>query len=346
MKRHDHQPPAGLQHALGCHKRQMQFVQFRVDEDSQALEGARRRMNLVRFASHHLADDIGQRLRGRDRRFLARRHDGARHGPGMALFAENIDDVSKIGLGGLRHDIRRRRPVMAHPHVERTAEPEREAARRLIELHRGHADIHHDAVHRRRTLRRADVCKIGESVLDQGQPAAGPIDQIESAGNGRPVAVDADDPGSRDSEDRAAVAAGAEGRVDIDATVPDIEHFDRLAAENGDMAWRSRAHAPSPGVFQPAKWKMDANGPIAPQISALRQAFPAKKPRTGTIAASGPASRPLISGRNLLGCHGISSAKEGLGRPQPGSALHHLVTALSVKKALMIGCGFCVLSIR
>src|SRR5258705_7428017 len=75
-------------------------------------------------------------------------------------------------------------------------------------------------------------------------------------------------------------------------------------------------------------------------------AFPAEKPRTGTIAASGPTARPLSSGRNLLGCHGISSAKEGLGRPQPGSALHHLVTALSVKKALMIGCGFCALSIH
>src|SRR5437879_12097949 len=103
------------------------------------------------------------------------------------------------------------------------------------------------------------------------------------------------------------------------------------------MAWRSRAHAPSPGVFQPAKWKMDANGPIAPQISALRRAFPAKKPRTGTIAASGPASRPLISGRNLLGCHSMSSAREDLGSPQPGSALHHVVTALRVQKAWMIG---------
>jgi hypothetical protein len=85
---------------------------------------------------------------------------------------------------------------------------------------------------------------------------------------------------------------------------------------------------------------MDANGPIAPQISALRRAFPAKKPRTGTIAAPGPAARPLISRRNLLGCHGISSAKEGFGRSQPGSALHHSVTALSVKKALMIGRRF------
>jgi hypothetical protein len=87
--------------------------------------------------------------------------------------------------------------------------------------------------------------------------------------------------------------------------------------------------------------KLDANGPIAPQISALRRAFPAEKPRTGTIAASGPPPRPLISRRNLLGCHGFSSAKEGFGRPKPGSALHHLVTALSVKKALTVERGFC-----
>jgi hypothetical protein len=35
--------------------------------------------------------------------------------------------------------------------------------------------------------------------------------------------------------------------------------------------------------------------------------------------------------------------KKGLGRPKTGSALHHLVTALSVKKALMIWRGFCAL---
>jgi hypothetical protein len=46
----------------------------------------------------------------------------------------------------------------------------------------------------------------------------------------------------------------------------------------------------------------------------------------------------------LLGCHGISSVKKGLGRPKTGSALHHLVTALSVKKALLIWRGFCALS--
>ena len=86
---------------------------------------------------------------------------------------------------------------MAHPHVERAAEPEREAALGLIELHRGDADIHHDAVDRVDALRGADLGEVGEAVLDQGQPAIGAVDQIEPAGNRRPVTVDADDPGSR-----------------------------------------------------------------------------------------------------------------------------------------------------
>ena len=130
-------------------------------------------MDFVRLGAHHLADDIGQRLRGRDRRFLARGDDGAGDGARMTLLAEDVDDVGKIGLGGLRDHIRRGRAVMAHPHVERAAEPEREAALGLVELHRGDADIHHDAVDRIDALRGANLGKIGEAVLDQGQPAVG-----------------------------------------------------------------------------------------------------------------------------------------------------------------------------
>jgi hypothetical protein len=66
--------------------------------------------------------------------------------------------------------------------------------------------------------------------------------------------------------------------------------------------------------------KLDANGPIAPQISTPCRVSPAKKPgknaRQAAIAVPRPSPQALISGRNLLGCHGISSVKEGLGRPQ------------------------------
>ena len=156
MKRHHDQPAARLQHALRGRERQMQLVELGVDENPQTLERPRRRMNFVRLGMNHLGDDIGQRLRGRDRRFLARGDDGAGDGARIAFLAEDVDDVGEIGLGGLRHHIRRGRAVMAHPHVERAAEPERKAALGLIELHRGDADVHHDAVdaHRRPARRR------------------------------------------------------------------------------------------------------------------------------------------------------------------------------------------------
>jgi len=71
-------------------------------------------------------------------------------------------------------------------------------------------------------------------------------------------------------------------------------------------------------------------------MSGLRRTFRLEKPLRGGIAdAAHPKPQTLISRWNLLGCHGISSVNGGLGRPQTGSALHYLVTAVSVKKALM-----------
>ncbi len=101
------------------------------------------------------------------------------------------------------------------------------------------------------------------------------------------------------------------------------------------MAIGGRIHSPAPGAVRVGLRKLDASGPIAPQISALRRAVRLEKPVQGTIAdPARPGSQTLISRWNLVGCHGISSVKKGP-RPSPnGSALHHLVTAVSVKKAL------------
>ena len=71
-------------------------------------------------------------------------------------------------------------------------------------------------------------------------------------------------------------------------------------------------------------------------MPTLRRAFRLEKPIRGAIAGSGrPESQALISAWDLLGCHGISSVKWASAVPQTGSALNHLVTAVSVKKALM-----------
>ncbi len=167
---------------------------------------------------------------------------------------------------------------MAHPHVERAGEPERKAALGLIELHRGDADVHHDAIDGVDTLGGAHAVEVGEAILDQGQPSGRTVDQIEPARYRRPIPIDADDTGTRGIENGAAVAAGAEGRIDVNAAVMGSEQLDRFAAEDRNMTQAGRAHPPASGVSHGKIRKLDANEPIAPRISALRRAFPAKKP--------------------------------------------------------------------
>ena len=272
-------------------------------------------MNFVRLGAHDLADDIGQRLRGRDRRFLARGDDGAGDAAGVTLLAEDIDDVGEIGLGRFSDHVRRGRAVMAHPHVERAAEPERKAALGLVELHRGNADVHHDAVDRRNPLRGADLDEIGEAVLDQCQPAVRPVDEIEAAGNRGPVAVDADHAGSR----RCQGSRGYSRR-----RRRSHRHRFRRRGERAsrpprgrarDMTRRSRLMRRPLAYSEPDAKTGRQRAHCASNLCAL-PGFSGQKGRAGRDCPSPPSPQTLISERNLLGCHGISSVKEGLGRPQ------------------------------
>src|ERR1700722_7830676 len=90
MKRHHDEPATGLEHLFGGGKRQMQLVEFAVDENSQTLERPRRRMNIAGLRTYDLADEIGQRTRRGNRFLLARGNDGPRNAARMTFFAENI----------------------------------------------------------------------------------------------------------------------------------------------------------------------------------------------------------------------------------------------------------------
>ncbi len=83
------------------------------------------------------------------------------------------------------------------------------------------------------------------------------------------------------------------------------------------MALAGGIHAQAPGSIRVTLWKLDASGPIAPQISAHRRAVRLEKPLQGTIAdPARPGPQTLISRWNLVGCHGTSSVKKrGRGRP-------------------------------
>ena len=96
----------------------------------------------------------------------------------------------------------------------------------------------------------------------------------------------------------------------------------------------------TPGLRR--KVKLNADRPIPPQISAFHAAFSLEKPLrraiSGLIGRKWPPAREfcsqtLMSAWDLVRCHGNSSVKRDFDRPT-GTVLHHLVTALSVKKAL------------
>ena len=165
---------------------------------------------------HDAGDDFGQRARRVDGALAARPDDGARDGSGVAFLAQGGDDEGEIAFAGVRDDVGGARTVATHAHVERPVEPERKAARRLIELHRRNAEIEHDAVGRSVA---DDRVKIREAIFDQFEPASAPPGRAWRLARSRSVAVDADHAGARCRQDGAGIAAGAECRVDIKTAI-------------------------------------------------------------------------------------------------------------------------------
>ncbi len=136
--------------------------------------------------------------------------DGAGDAARMAFLAEQEDDVGEIALAGRGDDIGSARAVLRHPHVERAVETEREAALGLVELHRRHADIEHNAIDLVVAAFSRNGIEIGKAVFDQSQPALRLLHHIGPAGDGGLIAVDTDHLAVRGGENRRAVTAGAE----------------------------------------------------------------------------------------------------------------------------------------
>ena len=111
---------------------------------------------------------------------------------------------------------------------------EGEAALRLVELHRGYADIHHDPVDPRHACfgQRADHLR--EAIRVQRQAICILVDHRGAIGDRIGVAVEGVDLRPL-VEDRARIAARAEGRVDDHVARLGIERGDHLVEEDGDM---------------------------------------------------------------------------------------------------------------
>ena len=114
---------------------------------------------------------------------------------------------------------------------------------RLVELHRGHADIHHHAIDPRKANRRHDVKHLGKAmrVEDEARRAFLGFRPALPCGDGVGIAVERMHRGAA-IEQSARISARAEGRIDDDIARLRVKRSDDLFEEDGNM--RSGAHLP------------------------------------------------------------------------------------------------------
>ena len=264
------------------------------------------------------------------------------------MLARSASEVLSNHIGGARS-------VLPHPHVERPAKAKRKSALGLVELHRGHTDIHHDAVNRRDdTLRRRRLRPDWKS-----DPRPGSADRRRTLNEvktrrmiSRAVAVDADDLGARDIENHPAVAAGAKGRVDIDAAIArrqlQIHGLDGpVPGYDAQKSWNRRTRVmprPRRGIGVLPRKNATPSGALRLKYLRLGADFSdSKRAQRGvrTPGSARPGLPPLMSrmGYDGLPWHSnweYERQNGALAVPKPVRHFTSLVTAVSVKKALTV----------
>ena len=192
----------------------------------------------------------------------------------MPFLAENENDVGEVALACRGDNIGRARPLAAHAHVERPVVPEGKSALRRCRAasrrRRGRARRHR----RRRSLQScATASRLEKRSSNQRQPALrSHLRQAPARARARLASRSmADHLAVRGGKNGAGVAAGAEGRVDIDAAVTDIEEIECGAAEHGNVAGWSASdsrkaaaahrHSRAPSALRAAVW--DPSSPLS-----------------------------------------------------------------------------------
>src|SRR5687767_15456214 len=108
----------------------------------------------MRPAPEHSLDELCKFARARKGLLLPPSCDGARHRPRPPFLSKDGDYPLELALLEAVDHVGSAETRPSHAHVERSVLLEGEAALGLVDLHRRHADIEHDAVNLPHALRR------------------------------------------------------------------------------------------------------------------------------------------------------------------------------------------------
>lgn len=138
----DHTDPSYLAECLDrVIDESLQPRKLLIGRDSQSLKGQRRRIDPISPLRLGFPDDFGQ-LRSRlDRRLDSCLDDRSSDLSSHRLLTVLPKNPRQLVQVQRADQIGRRRPLSAHAHIERPLETKREAARCVIELHRGNPEV-------------------------------------------------------------------------------------------------------------------------------------------------------------------------------------------------------------
>ena len=210
-----------------------QFVEFAVDADADSLEGAGGGMFAAALAIGRAlvagrggSDDLREPGGAGDGCPAPFADDGRGDAPGMALFAIAENRLGDFVLGGAVEPLGGAdSAARVHAHVERAIAAETEAPVLVLKLRRGQAEIENHAVDAAGEAAVFDFgAQVTEAAVDNAEPGLGGA-HFARGGNRLWVPVERQQPtgGAEALENRRAVAAAAEGRVDVSSVLPHVQ---------------------------------------------------------------------------------------------------------------------------
>jgi len=139
--------PPGFSARSAAKRRLSELAEFIIDKNSKRLEHPGRRMDLVLgLARRHDLDQPGKIARRAEGIARAPLFDGPGNTAGLFLLSQESEDANEIGDLCAVNDVGGGHSLTRHAHIQGSILLERETALRFVDLHRGDADIEHDAV--------------------------------------------------------------------------------------------------------------------------------------------------------------------------------------------------------
>ena len=258
MEGNDREPPARLEILLGGAEHRRKLAELVVDRDADGLKAPLGGVLLLaqRRSGHRRADEICQLQRGFDGLFRAVRTDLLRDGGRVALLAVFIEDAFELliadGIDQLARGVAR---ALVHAHIERRVLLIGKAARGIVELRRGNAEVKEHPVHAadaqltQHVVERAEVGVYQRHAIHIVREP--PLCRLD----GSLVAIEGNEPSSRRqaADDLQRVARAAQRSVEVNAVRPDGERVQAFVQQHRLVAVVDLFHLRSPAP--PSRWR-------------------------------------------------------------------------------------------